>query len=326
MALSDNLIKKILEMKYDEEGNVKVSNRQLSRDLFGTDTRESTIRNILKRHGKPSSPENTEQKQEPRVFVFDIETSPIKAYVWGLFKQNIPINAIVDDWIVLTWAGKWLGEETIYSDSVANHNYRGHCDYDAEYYVLCSIWEKLDKADIVVAHNGIKFDKKKLNAKFLEHGLGEPSPYKIIDTLNIAKANFALTSNKLDYITKFLEGEGKMDTGGLQLWIDFLNGCPVAQQTMLEYNIQDVSELEYVYLGIRSWDKRSPNMALYYEDTEERCNKCGSDDLRPLENKYSFTNLSQFEVKQCGCCGGYVRGRVNQLSKDKRQSLNMNVL
>ena len=47
---------------------------------------------------------------------------------------------------------------------------------------LDSYIELIDKADIVIAHNGDKFDLRKLNTRFLFHELGTPSSYQSIDT------------------------------------------------------------------------------------------------------------------------------------------------
>ena len=56
-----------------------------------------------------------------KILYVDIETTPTKAYVWGLWKQNIPINMIEDDWFVLSWAAKWADEKEVLSDSMFNH-------------------------------------------------------------------------------------------------------------------------------------------------------------------------------------------------------------
>ena len=43
----------------------------------------------------------------PKVLYVDIETKPIKAWIWGTFNQNIPLNMIIEDWSVLSWSAKW---------------------------------------------------------------------------------------------------------------------------------------------------------------------------------------------------------------------------
>lgn len=294
-------VERIIELK--KKG---VTHREIGREVGHS---ASTVHTVLAKHYYPKAVVDT----QPKVLVFDIETSPILAYVWGLFKQNVPLAAIKEDWQVLTWAAKWLGKDKVMYGSRQFHTERG---------VVKKLWKVLDEADIVIAHNANRFDVKKMNAKFLEFGLGEPSPYKVIDTLNIVKQRFALTSNKLDYIAKFLGGEGKMEHEGLQMWIDFLNGCEKAQKKMLDYNIRDVYELEEVYHEIKGWNRKAPNMALYYNDDANRCNICGNVHLVKVDGRHAYTNLSKFDLFNCPDCGGYVRGRVN---KAKGKKLNMNV-
>lgn len=249
----------------------------------------------------------------PKICFFDIETSPIKAYVWGLFKQNIQIDRIVDDWEVLTWAAKYAHEDGVHYATQAK---------DTEEQVVAKLWNVLDDSDIVVAQNGVRFDVKKMNAKFLEFGLGEPSPYKVIDTLHIAKNRFAFTSNKLDYMAKFLGGEGKMEHEGFMLWRKFMDGDKDAQQRMLDYNIRDVYELEEVYYHLRAWNRKAPNISLHYDDGVDRCNVCASKHINVVDGKHAYTNLSKFQLFQCGNCGAYSRGRKNLAKRDK---LRMNV-
>ena len=47
---------------------------------------------------------------DAKILIFDIETSPMEAYAWGTFKENIPIQRIKKDWFVMTWAAKWLDQ------------------------------------------------------------------------------------------------------------------------------------------------------------------------------------------------------------------------
>ena len=75
-------------------------------------------------------------------------------------------------------------------------------------------------------------------------------------------------------------------------------------------------------MSLRPWMNTHPNINIYYEDLAVRCS-CGSQNLE--HNGYAYTNLSKFDRFQCQDCGSEVRGRVNLLPKDKRQSLMMNV-
>ena len=267
----------------------------------------------------PITPEN-----KPKILLFDIETSMIQAYVWGLWSQDVSISSIIKDWYVICWSARWLGSQDIIHDSIHLHgDVIPYSDY--EEVIVNSLWHLLDEADVVVAFNGKKFDKKKMNAKFLEYGLLEPSPYKIIDPMLIVKGNFALTSNKMDFVVRYVEDnkEGKASTN-IGLWHKCMANDVESLDYMLEYCDQDIEVLEKVYLAVRHWDKNNPNLALLYDDNKPRCNGCGSTDLHPIENKSFNTTLSSFSVLRCGGCGKVLRDRTNTLSKEKRQSLLMN--
>ena len=46
-----------------------------------------------------------------KILFLDAETSPNSAFVWGLFKQNIGINQMIDSIRVMCWSAKWAGEK-----------------------------------------------------------------------------------------------------------------------------------------------------------------------------------------------------------------------
>ena len=258
----------------------------------------------------------------PRILTLDIETAPIKACIWRLFKENIGINQIETDWYIISWAAKWLHEdEVMYEDK--SDSWNNEDDFD----LLQNIWKLLDEADIIITQNGKRFDEKKLNARFILNGMKPPSSYRHVDTLEIAKRHFGFSSNKLEYMTKKLCKKYKKDThekySGFLLWKECLEGNMEAWQEMQQYNILDVLSLEELYTILRPWYKAHPNINLYYNDEVTRC-KCGGESF--TQNGYHYTNTSKFLRLQCNDCGAEVRDKVNLLPKSKRDSLKMNVI
>ena len=84
-----------------------------------------------------------------KILLLDIETSPMTAYVWGIWDQNISPNHIIDSSEILCWAAKWLGEKEIMFDSVHNSKPKK---------MLKGIYDLLNDADAVIHYNGTKFD------------------------------------------------------------------------------------------------------------------------------------------------------------------------
>lgn len=265
----------------------------------------------------------------PKVLVFDIETSNILARVWSIWQQNVGLNQIKEDWFVLSWAAKWLHEDKVmYQDLRGrinredNPNPKGHLDRD----LLDKIWHLLDEADVVVTQNGIKFDVKKLNARFIINGYQPPSGFKHIDTLKIAKRNFGFTSYKLEYMTDKLCTKYKKLTHknfpGQELWNECLADNPEAWDEMELYNRHDVLSLEELYYILAPWDKKHPNFSLLAGCDVPTC-RCGSTEF--VRTGYAFTQVSKFQRYRCVSCGAETRGRTNLLDNDERKSLHMNI-
>jgi uncharacterized protein YprB with RNaseH-like and TPR domain len=255
---------------------------------------------------------------EPKILVFDIETAPILAYVWGLFDQNVGLNQIHKDWHVMSWAAKWVGQKEVFQ-----HDQRSAKNIEDDSKILKVIWSLLDEADIVLTQNGIKFDAKKLNARFVAHGFPPPSSYRHIDTRVIAKRYFSFTSNKLEYLTHTFNKKYKKlkhaKFAGFELWSECLKGNLKAWDEMAKYNKYDVLALEELYLNtLRKWDK-SINYNAFSSSFNTRCS-CGSQDLK-FHKKPKFTNLGKFSRYICQNCGQEHFTRINELSKEKRKTL-----
>ncbi len=249
----------------------------------------------------------------PKILFLDIETTPIAVWVWSIGKQYVyPQNIIKDnnnkaiDWYVLSWSAKWLYDDKILSDVLTPKEAKERNDKR----IIKSVWKLLNEADIVVAHNGDKFDLKKLKARFLSNGFVPPMPYKTIDTLKVARKEFALTSNKQDYITKFLGLEQKLETD-FQLWVDCMNGDRKALKEMEEYNKHDIMGLEQMYLKLRPYIKNHPNIAVMMD--KNVCSVCGSDSIKKHKKKY-YTGASAYDVYYCtSCYSPHIRGKSNTL-------------
>lgn len=237
-----------------------------------------------------------------RVLLIDIETTPVLAYVWGLWNQNISIERIKDDWHLLCFAYKWLDKDAVRFASIDNIDPPEVMSREEA--LVFYLWELLNEADVVVAHNGDKFDIKMINTKFLEYGFTQPSPYRSVDTLKLAKRKFRITSNKLDYLSQYLGGTGKEKHHGnhFDLWLGCMNGDKTSWKQMEKYNVVDVLELERIYKKLRVWNSHPP---LFSNTEKPQCTLCGSYDMSSI--KPYKTNLSTYLTYRCENCGNIVR-------------------
>lgn len=262
-------------------------------------------------------------KQKPRVLTFDIESSPIEAYVWGLWDQNVGLDFIKTDWTILSFAAKWLDEKKIiYADTGG----RGARKVRDDKPLMKKLWDLLSEADIVVAQNGKRFDVRKVNARLIKHGFGPPSPYHVIDTMIAAKKHFAFTSQKLAWTSKYLTDAPKDEHKkfpGFELWTECLKDNPAAWAEMKKYNKQDVVATEEVYLALRPWIEGHPNISVYKpSEGVPACPKCGSDHVQ--KNGIKVLTQGTYQRHHCMNCGAWSRSKqlLTPLSIRKTQLVN----
>lgn len=252
----------------------------------------------------------------PKILVLDIETAPIVSYTWGLFDQNVALNQIKSDWYIISWAAKWLG-----SKKVMQMDQRDRVKLEDDKWLISHLWKLLNEADIIVTQNGKQFDQKKINARFVLHGMNPPSSFKHIDTRQLAKRHFGFTSNKLEYMTDKLCTKYKKlkhtKFQGFELWKECLAGNKSAWNEMAKYNKYDVLSLEELYTKLIPWDN-SVNFNVYRDDHETVCT-CGSYDFQ--RNGYFYSATGKYQRYSCKKCGSELRSKINEFDVKKKRSL-----
>jgi len=233
-----------------------------------------------------------------KILLYDIETTPNISYTWGMYEQNV--LGFVKEWELLTFAYKWLGDKKVHIVS------RRHPKTSTDKTMAQALKYVLEQADIVVAHNGMSFDDKKSNAKFIQHGLGPVKPYISIDTKRVAKAKFMFNSNSLDNLGSFLGVGRKLKHTGFSLWEGCMAGDSRSFDLMEKYNKQDVLLLEKVYLKLRPWIDNHPNLALIEGKNRLSCPKCKSSRLKSYGIKY--TQKLAYRRYRCLSCTGFMIG------------------
>lgn len=271
---------------------------------------KSTVSDYLRSYYKAmyAVTDKTEQPipEGVRILLIDIESAPTTAYVWGRWDQTVNQKQVVQEGYLLTYSAKWLGADTIISSRITE---AGNDDD-----LVRELADLMSQADVIVAHNALKFDVPLIKTRMLALGLTPPLPSKIVDTLRIAKAEFRFPSNSLDNIAAYLGLPRKISHSGFELWTRCMAMEKEAFDEMLEYNIQDVVVLEELYLRIRHWSKTHPNVALHQSSTEPSCVCCGSKDLKPVAKKF-YTGTSEFDMLVCNSCGKPNRKRKSNGNK-----------
>jgi len=234
---------------------------------------------------------------DARILLLDLETAPNLGFVWGIWEQNV--IDVKKSWYLLSFAAKWANERKTHVRCLPDYpRFKSHKEDDK--HLIADLWKLLDEADVVVAHNGDRFDIRKANARFVAHGLPPPSPYKSVDTLKIARKHFKFDSNRLDDLGKYLGVGRKIPHTGKHLWLGCMNGDKKSWKTMRRYNTRDVTLLERVYFKLRPWTTTHPNLTFFSRRPEE-CPVCESGAIK--NTGFNYTRTGKRQRATCKSCG-----------------------
>jgi len=305
MTITDERLQEVVNA-YVEHGEYKTSQiLNIKQSTIERFLREARVRGVI-----PTEEDSVPKR--PNVLVLDIETSLMSFFAWCPGKQYLGPSQIITDWHTLSWSVKWLLEPDIYSDVITPEEALAHEDKR----IIESIWQFLDKADIVIIHNA-RFDVRKLNARFMYYQIPPPSPYKVIDTLLVMRKEALFSSNKQDELAKKFNIRRKVEHEGYDLWVKCYYGDPQALLTMEEYNKGDVMGLEELYLTIRPYIKSHPNMNLFVEGDGNACPNCGNKKVTWMDRFY-YTSVNKYSCFRCDECGAIGRARATAIGPDDR--------
>lgn len=224
----------------------------------------------------------------PKILFIDLETAPTLGFAWGLHEQDI--LSIEKSWYILSASWRWGHEKKTRCLGLVDYpRYKAGSENDLA--LMKHVWELLNEADIVVAHNGDRFDLPRLNARFLFHGMKPPAPYKTIDTLKIARSKFKMDSNRLDAVARYLKIGKKLPHTGFDLWKGCMAGEAASWKLMKQYNVHDVVLLYEVYQKFLPWITNHPNYGVYLGT--DSCPNCGNTHLQRRGTEPTKTGLKQ---------------------------------
>ena len=124
----------------------------------------------------------------PRVLILDIETAPMRAFVWKRWKENISLDQTISEWFMLCWSAKWLYSTEVYGEVSTPEDVLKEDDS----VIVGKLWELVNQADIVVTHNGDKFDLPRINSRFIVNGYLLQNPTLVWTLAKYHRDNSAL--------------------------------------------------------------------------------------------------------------------------------------
>ena len=180
-----------------------------------------------------------------------------------------------------------------------------------------AVWEVFDQADLIIGHNADRFDARHLMGGWAEMGLPAPSPYKVVDTLKIARGTFAYESNTLDALNKRLGIDAKTDKYDVKIARAAVNGDREAQDRIEGYNRGDIVASEALFDRLRPYAKGIPHLGMWTDD-ELACPSCGS--TMTATGKTVHANVQRYEHLTCPNCGSHARGTTALKSPTRTRS------
>ena len=265
-------------------------------------------------------------QKQVRVLTLDIERLPglasvqhrgltISGEFWDLggWKHVIGRRIHADD--VTVWpaticaAAKWYDErQVMFTAQWLDGGEEGF---------LRTVWDWYDEADVVVGHNLQAFDSKHLKAAWALRGWTPPKPWKTVDTLKVARSEYAFESNTLDSLCKRLGVKAKTDKYDPKVAWAAVGGDEKAQRKLQRYNEGDIRATEALYDRLRPWIKNHPHLSMF-TGQEWGCPNCGEKNLSTHGTGEAYTNVQRYRSYVCPRCGAHVRG--NRKLQDPTQT------
>lgn len=251
----------------------------------------------------------SKKSTEPKVLIFDLETSQLEGVMFDIWEQNISFNNLRHkEWAILSFSANWLGtSKIIYMDTSKKKDKRDDKD------LVKALRELINKADVIVTKNGIRFDIKMFNARCAKHKIPRPSPVEHIDIERVLRRNFKLVSFSLEYACYYFNTKHqKLKHGsfpGMSLWIECVAGNKKAWKEMKKYNNWDVLCTKDLWYELYPYIKE----ANFGHFTGKPGCSCGSSHLTKHSKK--TTKSGVFQRFQCQSCGSLYTDKINLREK-----------
>lgn len=240
----------------------------------------------------------------PKILFYDIETSPLQAWVWSLGKQVVRHGQLVDGYsrygiICITYCfndGK--PAKAIVWDFEKQDSDRVVKEFDELI--------RKEEPDVIIGKNSDRFDNKHLNTIRMYYDL-PPFPEFMDYTDDLEKQMrkyFYLPSNTLDYFSAQLGLGGKIKME-MQNWIDIVTRDPkkgpIALNKMVRYGKKDIVDTRQLWEYCVKHFKPKFNAAT--KQALRACVTCGSQCI--TRNGTRVAGKTLYQNYYCSTHGGY---------------------
>lgn len=220
--------------------------------------------------------------KDPRILLFDIETTHLKA----------------DFGTLLCFGFKWFGESKVEVPSIADFS-AWKKDPTNDKGLVKAAAEVLSSADMWVTYYGKGFDVKYLNSKLLEHDLPVLPNIPHVDLFYTVRGNLALSRKSLANVSYFLKLDATKTPVEGRIWKRAMVGHEDSLRYIIRHCRSDVLVLEEAYLKLRPLVRTHPRVRGFGP-----CRFCGSEEL---QRRGRVINALKKEKQRVVCkeCGGW---------------------
>lgn len=220
---------------------------------------------------------------KPRTLFYDIETTPLMAYVWQLGKQVVRHGQLVEGyqmWDIICIGYCWNDGKPA---KVIDWGYRNQNSEP----MIEKFTKVIESADVVIGKNNKRFDDKMINLHRWRNNLhGMPDwLYKSDDLETHLRRNLRLPSYGLDYVSSILGLGGKVKME-LSDWVDIMHKRDYSKFKKMKYYCgKDVEDTRTIWdYSVKHFEPKY-NCATMELD-ELVCKVCGSPNIRKNGRQY----------------------------------------
>jgi len=258
------------------------------------------------------------ETKKPKILYLDIENSRMVVEfptykLWDI--KRVEPKYIKHDWYITCAAWAWLDNTNKTTGKIYVSKVSDYDTYDKDFRndlgVLEELHEVMSQADLIVGHNSDSFDIKKINYRFIKHGLDPIDLPPTVDTLKAAKKYIKSSSNSLYYLAKEFGVPMKVDLPKGTMW-KADEGCEKSLDILANYCKGDIKSGANLYFKMLPYIKNHPNLNRItgvqkglYDITA--CSSCGSKNIHSNGNR--ITKTGSYKRYRCNDCGSSTKGK-----------------
>lgn len=130
--------------------------------------------------------------------------------------------------------------------------------------ITAELMAYLEEFDVLIAHNGVKYDLPFIRTRAIQYGLPPLNPLKIVDPVLAARRQLRMQSNSLDAIAKHLDAPHQKTPLEPRVWARaMMDDDKAAMDLIVEHCIADVKVLDFVAWSMRGYIRSIDTLGSY---------------------------------------------------------------